>query len=178
MAKVTIQQIGDQIADDFISVAALAGLNIPRSDIEVRALPSPHQPPSSLPAGKLAVYVFMFGERCLKVGKAGPNSVARFCSQHYGTNAPSTLAKSLLKAPNSVGGAALDPSNIKAWICASTARLNFLLPSWHGVFALSLLESFVQCRLNPDFEGFASQRLPSNPTIEGDARKSGTRPLP
>lgn len=165
MAKLTIQQIGDQIADDFISVAALAHINVSRPDLEVIVLGVPHKPPSSLPTGKLGVYVFLFGDRCLKVGKAGQKSAARFCSQHYGTNAPSTLAKSLLKAPASVGVTTLDPSTVKAWICENTARLNFLLPSRYGMFALSLLESFVQCRLNPEFEGFASQRLPSNPTL-------------
>ena len=178
MANMTISEQGNKIADDFVSVAALAGLDIPRSDIEVAVLVTPHRPPSSLPSGKLGVYVFMFGNRCLKVGKAGPNSVARFCSQHYGTNAPSTLAKSLLKSQSSVGMTSLDSSNIKTRICENTTRLNFLLASMHGVFALSLLESFVQCRLRPEFEGFASQRLPSNPTVERDARKSSARPSP
>ena len=159
----TITEQGNKIADDFVAVAALAGLAIPRSDIEVTVLPTPHRPPSSLPSGSPGVYVFMFGDRCLKVGKAGPNSVARFCSQHYGTNAPSTLANSLLKSQSSMGTTNLDPANIKAWICENTTRLNFLLPSKHGVFALSLLESFAQCRLRPEFEGFASQRLPSKP---------------
>jgi hypothetical protein len=154
----TMAELGSKIADDFSSVAALAGLLIPRSDVEVTVLPTPHRPPSSLPPGKLGVYAFMFGDRCLKVGKAGPNSAARFCSQHYGTNVPSTLAKSLLKLQSSVGMTNLDPTNIRAWICENTTRFNFLLSSQHGVFALSLLESFVQCRLQPEFEGFASQR--------------------
>ncbi len=158
----------NKIADDFASVAALAGLSIPRGEIEVTLLPAPHRPPSSLPTGRFGVYVFMFGERCLKVGKAGPNSNARFCSQHYGTKAPSTLAKSLLKSGSSLGIAGLDPTNVKAWICENTTRLNFLMPVEHGIFALSLLESFVQCRLLPEFEGFAAQRVPSNNSFKAD----------
>jgi hypothetical protein len=106
---------------------------------------------------RLAVYVFMFGERSLKVGKAGPNSVPRFCNHHYGINAPSTLAKSLLKLQSSMGGNNLDETNVKTWICQYTARVNFFIPSRYGVLALSLLEAFVQCRLKPEFEGFASQ---------------------
>ena len=150
------------IADDFVKTAALANLNIARADIDVTVLPMPHRPPSSLPTGRLGVYVFMYGERCLKVGKAGPKSQARFCSQHYGTNAPSTLAKSLLKSHVSLGISELDPTRVKAWICENTTRINFLMPAAHGIFALSLLESFIQCRLSPEFEGFAAQRVPSN----------------
>jgi len=159
MALKMIADEAHKIADDFVSVAALAKLDIPRTDIDVAMLLAPHRPPSSLPSGRLGVYVFMLGDRCLKVGKAGPKSQARFCSQHYGTNAPSTLAKSLLKSDLTSG---LDPSNIKDWICQNTARINFLMPAAHGVFALSLLESFIQCRLLPEFEGFAAQRVPSN----------------
>lgn len=104
------------------------------------------------------MYVFMFGDRCLKVGKAGPKSKARFCGQHYGTKAPSTLAKSLIKYPDEIGASNVNESNVKALICDKTTRVNFLIPSRYGVFALSLLEAFVQCRLKPKFEGFASQR--------------------
>ena len=156
-----IQKLGEDIANDFVSAASLAGLAISRSDVEVQALPAPHRAPSSLPKGKLGVYVFLYGKRCLKVGKAGPKSSARFCSHHYRTNAPSTLAKSLLANYNEFGLTELRPSNIKDWICENTSRLNFLLPAKYGDFALSFLESFVQCRLRPEFEGFANQRQQS-----------------
>lgn len=167
-----------RIADDFVKAAALAGIAIPRSDIDVQILSVPHRPPSSLPAGKLAVYVFTLGERCLKVGKAGPNSAARFCSQHYGTNAPSTLAKSLLKLQSSIGVSGVNEENVKAWICEHTQRANFLIPSKYGVFALSLLEAFVHCRLQPEFEGFASQRLPLNSAPQTDGREAASSGQP
>ncbi len=152
------------IASDFVQVAALAGISIPLSDIEVQFWAAPHHPPSSLPAGKLAVYVFMLADRWLKVGKAGPKSAARFCSQHYGFRAPSTLTKSLVKRQSAIDVTGLDDSNVKAWICEHTTPVNFLIPSQYGVFALSLLEAFVQCRLRPEFEGFASQRPPATAT--------------
>jgi hypothetical protein len=165
-----IAELSKKIADDFVEVAALAGLAIPRSEIEVDILHTPHRPPSSLPKGKFGVYAFMFGDRCLKVGKAGPKSAARFCGQHYGINAPSTLAKSLLKLPSSIGVTGLDITSVKAWICQNTARINFLIPAKHGIFALSLLEAFVQCRLHPEYEGFASQRSASNKRLQLTAR--------
>jgi len=164
MANMSATELGAAIADDFVKAAVLAGVEIPRADIQVACLPAPHRPPSSFPVSKLAVYVFMYADRCLKVGKAGPNSAARYCSQHYGFNAPSTLAKSLLKRQTDIGVNGLTEQSAKDWICKNTTRLDFLMPSRHGVFALSLLEAFVQCRLQPEFEGFSSQRLPSNNT--------------
>jgi hypothetical protein len=151
------------IVAGFVQAAALAGITIPASDVEVQFLPAPHAPPASLPRGKSAVYVFLFGNRCLKVGKAGPKSAARFCSQHYYANsAPSTLAKSVIKAQ--LGGTALtlNAENISEWLRSNTGRINFLLPSSYGPEVLSLLEAFVQCCLRPEFEGFASQRVPQN----------------
>ncbi len=101
---------------------------------------------------------YIYGERCLKVGKAGPRSVARYCSQHYGMNARSTLAKSLLANQSRIGVSGLDERNVGEWIRQNTHRFNFLLPSAYGIFAMTLLEAFVQCRLKPEFEGFESQR--------------------
>lgn len=148
-----------KISTAFKQAAALAGVSIPLSEIEIQFSAAPHNPPPSLPTGKLAVYVFMFGDQCLKVGKAGAKSAARFCNQHYGANrAPSTLAKSLLKNQGAIGVNGLDDTNVETWICQNTARVNFLIPSKYGAFTLSLLEAFVQCRLRPEFEGFASQR--------------------
>lgn len=147
------------IVADFCEAASLAGVKISPSEILVQEIPAPHRPPSALPKGMLAVYVFMFGDRCLKVGKAGPKSAARFCYQHYGVNrAPSTLAASLVKAKFASNGHVVTADTVAEWICAYTSRINFLLPARYGVTVLSLLEAFVQCRLDPEFEGFSSQR--------------------
>ncbi len=156
----TIPKRYANIASDFVQVAALADIAIPPSEIEMEFIPNPHLPPPSLSSGKLAVYVFMLGDRCLKVGKAGRNSAPRFCSQHYGPGrARSSLAKSLVKGQSAIGLTGIDETNVKAWICQHTSRVHFLIPSKYDLFALSLLEAFVQCRLQPEFEGFASQRV-------------------
>src|SRR5258708_34567762 len=94
----TIPKRYAKIASDFVQVASVAGISIPLSDIKVKFIPNPHLPPKSLPPGTLAIYVFMLGERCLKVGKAGRKSGPRFCGQHYGTGlARSSLAKSVVQ---------------------------------------------------------------------------------
>lgn len=147
------------LIQDFLRVAALAEARLDESEIEVETLKAPHRPPSRLPTGKMAVYVFSYGDTVLKVGKAGPNSGARYTSQHYNAaSAPSTLAASLLKDGDEIGASGLTVESAGDWIKKNTNRINFLLKTECGVPVLTLLEAFLQCRLKPRFEGFASQR--------------------
>ena len=148
-----------QLLADFLKVAALAGKSLSAEDIDVQHVKSPHVPPTKLPLGKMAVYVFSNKELVFKVGKAGPKSNARFCSQHYRAgSAPSTLAASLLKDGHSAAAYGLTRENAGIWIRQNTDKTNFLLRVECGIAVLSLLESFLQCRLKPKFEGFASQQ--------------------
>ena len=72
---------------DFACTLALEKL-----DVDIDVAPAPHRP-RSLPVGKMAVYCFFFRGRALKIGIAGPNSGARYLSQHYHPrSAGSTLA--------------------------------------------------------------------------------------
>jgi len=143
----------------FVSAAELAGVSVPLSEIGIEfCAEKPHRR-SPLPPKTSAVYVFFLGGRCLKVGKAGAQSNARFSSQHYGTKAPSTLAKSILKDQSVVGASGLNEDNVGDWIVNNTIRINFFIPSKYGMFALSLLEAFVQCRLEPEYEGSVKTRL-------------------
>jgi hypothetical protein len=144
---------------EFQQAASLAGVGSLDSAIVVEALPAPHQPPSSLPKGKMAVYVFVWRERCLKVGKAGPKSQARYTSQHYNARSSnSNLAKSLLASSAALAIDGLSEANAGAWIKSNVDRYNFLLNLSSGIPVLTLLEAFLQCRLRPLFEGFESQR--------------------
>jgi hypothetical protein len=148
----------EKLRDDFLIVAKLGGIGIQPSDIGIETLTMPHKPPSNLPKGKMAVYVFFNKEYVLKVGKAGSRSQARYTSQHYNPgSAPSTLAASILKDENSVQRYGLNEENISNWIKESTDRVNFLLDADMGKWVLNLLEAFVQCRLQLRYEGFASQ---------------------
>lgn len=151
------------LIEAFLQVAELAHTSLARSDVRHEMLPAPHRRPSGLPPGSQAVYAFLLGDRCLKVGKAGPKTQARFTSQHYGLNAPSTLAKSILTNRQRLGDIvppnrrnevdALQEATVGGWIERSTARLHIFLPTTAGAVPLSLLEVFVQCRLKPIFEG-------------------------
>lgn len=148
----------DKLIADFIRIAELAGLDIKRGDIRIEKLPAPHVPPRTLPSGEMAVYVFYWGDRCLKVGKVGPKSQARYTSQHYSPKSSnSNLAKSLLKDKLVLGITEIDEHTVGNWIKQNTDRLNFLVPESFGIRMLSLLEAFLQCCLKPCFEGFDTQ---------------------
>ena len=147
------------LVEDFKKVARLAGMEVSDKDIALEIEKSPHRPPTSLPSGKMAVYVFMWGDDCLKVGKVGTRSQARYTSQHYNPNSSnSNLAKSILKHKNELGLTNLTESTIGNWIKSNTDRMNFILNRELGIPVLTLLEAFLQCRLRPKFEGFDSQR--------------------
>ena len=149
----------EKILTDFLIVAELAAIEIQPGAIYIEILTMPHRPPSSLPKGKMAVYVFSDKECVLKVGKIGQKSKARYTSQHYNPHSSnSNLAKSILKDEDAVKKYGVDDGNVSDWIKKNTDRVNFLLDANVGMRALTLLEVFIQCRLLPVYEGFASQR--------------------
>ena len=160
-----------KILEDFVEVSTLAGLRITLAELKIEESPPPHAKPKTLPAGLVAVYMFKYGDKFLKIGKAGPKSVARYCSQHYGVNAPSTLAKSLIQHQARLNLSGLEEANIGNWICRNTTRINVLFSANHGPAALSLLESFLHCRLNPMFEGFESQKIIAQPASSRHLRE-------
>jgi hypothetical protein len=147
------------LISDFVTVARLAGFSIASVDITHEMLHAPHRP-VSLPFGKQAVYVFSLTDvpqLVLKVGKVGSNSNARFLSQHYNPKSSnSNLSKSLLKDQSvwvKLGISNLSEINVGEWVKQNTDRDNFYLNSDFGLPLLSLLEVFLQCRLQPIFEG-------------------------
>ena len=149
----------EKILADFLVVARLAAIEMQPDAIHIEPLRMPHRPPSSLPKGKMAVYVFSDKDRVLKVGKIGQNSQARYTSQHYNPySSNSNLAKSLMKDEDAVQKYNVNDGNISDWIKKNTDRVNFLLDATVGMRVLTLLEAFIQCRLRPVYEGFSSQR--------------------
>lgn len=148
-----------QLAKDFRQIAKLAGFSLAAGDLWVESLSAPHRAPARLPTGKMAVYLFSHQGRVLKIGKAGLNSNARYTSRHYSPGAArSTLAASLLKRGKEIGIREIAGSTVGDWIRQNTERHNFLLDSGYPIRLLTLLESFLQCRLDPVFEGFRRQR--------------------
>ncbi len=92
----------DELLISFLTAAKLANpsVQLDKSAIQINPRPAPHDPGKSKfrEGEEQAVYAFFLNDLCLKVGKAGPHSGARFVSQHYGVKrAGSSLARSLLK---------------------------------------------------------------------------------
>jgi len=122
---------------------------------------------SDLPPGKAAVYVFTLPStsiapagpnRALKVGKAGPNSNARFRYQHYKSRtANSTLARAIENNPilQPYIGIQELPNDVGAWIRQNTDRDNFYVDGERRDI-LSMLEVFLKGYLGPVFEGSLS----------------------
>ena len=123
--------------------------------------------PVALRKGWQGVYAFGFGTAWLKVGKAGPNSNARWVSQHYkATRSLSNLAWSLLRYTHlsSFNHPSL-PTNLRAqlmavppdalgdWIKDHTVRVNLTIRAELGAAALDRLERIAQDVLKPVFEG-------------------------
>ncbi len=147
----------EQLLDDFLIAAKSGKIEIPPNTICIEKLLMPHQKPN-LPAGKMAVYVFSTETCVLKVGKVNTGSGPRYKYQHYrhkGNN--STLAKSLLADKNACHSYKLNEDNVSDWILENTDRVNFLVDAEVDEFVLSLLEAFLQVRLQPIYEGRTNQ---------------------
>jgi hypothetical protein len=159
-----IEDAGALVAS-FREVAVRAGLTAVAPILRHELTPAPHLPPRALPSA--AVYVFTlsaeYGRTCpaganrtLKVGKVGPNSAARFCSQHYLPNSTgSNLAKSLVTERvlwSFLGIDHLDESGVRSWMLANLDRDHvFVAPENRGLERE--LERFLRGHLGPVFEG-------------------------
>jgi hypothetical protein len=151
--KTLFDLVNESVAD-FLKASELAGVTVQKDWLEVEILAMPHKPPSQLPDGRMAVYAFFLRGTTLKVGKAGPNSHARYSYQHYNaSSAASTLAGSLMRNPGICGVQIAELSDVGQWIRKNTDRVNVLVPETFGDPLLSLLEAFLHVRWKPVYEG-------------------------
>ena len=157
---------------ELIKMVNLAGIKFNEEQIKIDDLGCPHTP-NHLPDGKMAVYAFFCGDKCLKIGKAGPKSDARFFSQHYTGKSNSNLRKSLLadKTLEKIVSA----NNIENWIKEKLQRIDVLIDQDVGIFVLNFCEAFLQLLFRPHYEGFRTQRdykkvmptkLPKKPVLQ------------
>ncbi len=146
-----------RIKDELKKIIALTDEKINPDDIFIEELPNSHTL-DRLPSGKMAIYMFFLGNQCLKIGKVGSKSNARYTSQHYNPkSSKSNLAKTILSIKNEYDSD-LSESNIAEWIKKNTNRVNILIDSKFGIPLLSLIEVFLQYKFPPKFEGFKSQK--------------------
>ena len=140
-----------------LEVSSVLGKPIDKDKYEIMDRGRPHQA-KNLPANKMAVYTIWYKDRFLKIGKAGPNSNARFSSQHYNPkSARSTLAASVLKDEN-MQDIGINENNVGDWIKSNCHRIDILMDSDLGTFTLELIEAALHYKYEPVYEGFAGQR--------------------
>jgi len=152
------QNLANRLKSEFTT---LTGVNCAASFLEKGAS---HQP-TALSNNQKGVYVFLNGNYCFKVGKAGSKSKARWNSHHYNLDAttPSTFPKSIKKdierfksffpADKHQEIDDLNPENIRAWIQNNISRMEFIISGNESDYALNLLEALLQFRLMPEYEG-------------------------
>lgn len=139
------------------SITSILGKRLPKENYIIIDRGIPHQP-QKLPKTKMGIYVFKYNDIFLKIGKAGPNSSARFLSQHYNPNsARSTLAASILK-DNDFKSLSITHENVGDWIKKNCHRIDILIDDSVSIFAIELIEALLHYKYMPKYEGFNSQR--------------------
>ena len=108
--------------------------------------------PQALPAGKMAVYTFLYNNVFLKIGQANCNSPARYQSHHYyNSSTNSTLAKSLMN--DSSMSAIINGANITNWIRNNCERFDVIIDAKFGKYTLNFIEGLLHHQYQPKYEG-------------------------
>jgi len=141
--------------DDLIQKTSLAvGKPIAKEKYDIIDLDVPHKP-ENLPPGMMAVYTFIYNDRFLKIGEAGPNSNNRYKYQHYKpTSANSSLAGELIRDKDFN----LDETNVESWIKLNCRRINIVIDASLGKTTRKFIESVLHYVFDPKYEGTTSQR--------------------
>lgn len=157
----------DLLVVDFGAAATEAQIEGWPSAVETELLPAPHRAPA-LRSGFGAVYVFALSASygvsvpagpgaVLKVGRVGGRSGPRFTYQHYGVQARSTLARSLIKYRVMwpwLGITSLDEASVAEWMRRHLDRVHFYVPDDRAV-VIESLEVYIRARVGSVFEGAA-----------------------
>lgn len=140
-------------------VSSASGKEINMAHIKIIDEGIPHKFPKKLPLNCSAVYTFYYpkGDIFLKIGKVSKNSDTRYRYQHYGFQANSTLAKSIVMDPELNDGS-ITRENVKDWIFNNCQRVDIILDETLGLFALDLIESSLHYFYKPKYEGYSSQK--------------------
>jgi len=122
-------------------------------DFEVEVLSPPHFP-RALPPGRQSVFAFYWPEKdtFLTVALAGPNSNARFQSQHYlPASSGSNLARKLLQHRDALGITDIDENTVGLWMKGNLARVNIYLPANISKEVLKYLKDYLKLTWKPIF---------------------------
>ena len=126
------------------------GYALSKDDYFIEDMGGPHNQPKKMPNGYAAIYIFLYQNEFVKIGKANAKSNARFVSQHYGFSAPSTLAKSICSDEKftSIG---VGRDNVKSWMMENLHRINIYVKA--NKATTGLVEAVLHYAFRPRFEG-------------------------
>lgn len=139
------------------NITETLGDKLDKSKYYIEYMGCPHTYPKKLPDGYAAIYMFACkkenGEyEFLKIGKANPKSSARFVSQHYGFNAPSTLAKSICRDEYYIN-LGVNVDNVKEWMFNNLYRINIYIRIDNDTAITELVEVILHYKFRPKYEG-------------------------
>ncbi len=133
-----------------VDITRQLGDELSESDYIIEDMGCPHKQPKKMPAGYAAIYIFVYQNEFLKIGKANAKSNARFVSQHYGFSAPSTLAKSIC-SDSAFLSLGINPDNVKPWMLENLHRINIYVKD--SKTTTELVEAVMHYAFRPKFEG-------------------------
>lgn len=158
----------EEVKSCYEELCKLANLNI--KSIEIND--SNHINIPKLRDNKMGIYIYIYGNEYLKIGKAWTNSDARWVYQHYNFNSsPSNLASSIKSDKqfcdkNNIHIDSLSEKEqvevIKTFIKSRLKRINIIIErnnDEEDYFILNLLESWLHYKLKPKYEGIKSERI-------------------
>ena len=126
------------------------GYELNKDDYYIEDMGCPHTQPKKLPDGYAAIYIFIYQNEFLKIGKVNEKSNARFVSHHYNFSAPSTLAKSICSDATFVS-LGINQENVKNWMLENLHRINIYVKS--NKATTELVEAVLHYAFRPRFEG-------------------------
>jgi hypothetical protein len=146
----------EDLKENIIMITQQSGCVIRSDQISIDDKGMPHTPGSL--NGKMGIYIFIWNDIFLKIGKANSYSNARFQSQHYSPkSSKSNLSKSILNDAE-MNKLNLSLDTVGDWIKKNTRRVDIFLDKSLGVFVLNFIEAFLQLKYMPKYEGFKNQR--------------------
>lgn len=153
------EKLIEELLSEFKSRISLSSITLSESDIKIEILPPSHQQKGTKLSKKeyedkkVAAYLFFLNDLCLKVGMAGTKSYPRVASHHYSVNAPSTLLGSILLDEKDFGVNYPYGPDPVVWMKNNLTKINIFINKEPGENILKDLETFLQRKLKPKYEG-------------------------
>lgn len=141
---------GKEIENLITNASKAIGKELTKTDFYINYQGKCHSP-QKLPAGKMAVYTFIYNGEFLKIGQANKKSSARYQSHHYYIKSgKSSLANSLLKDESM--SSIVTKLNVAQWIKSNCERYDVIINEELGKQTLNFIEGLLQYKYKPKYE--------------------------